>query len=238
MKKIVGLLVLINLGLLAYFNSDLILPSKQGAEAAMQPEKIKLLNQAQVEALPKIGDAPPTASAETVSASIHATHTPVTIQAETALKTACYEWGVFSATNLTMAQAALAKIALPAVVKEQSSLEAKRFWVYKQPLKSEEAAQAKAIELKALGVEELYVVQEAKWKNAISFGVFEDEQLATKLLNELKAKGVRNVVKALHNQGKEHASLIFTALASDKINELQKLKSEFPEANLKEIACH
>jgi hypothetical protein len=123
------------------------------------------------------------------------------------------------------------------VVKEQTSLEAKRFWIYKKPLKSVEAAQAKALELKALGIQDLYIVQDVRWKNAISFGVFEDEQLATNLLNELKAKGVKEVMKALRNQGKGHASLQFNKLTDTEIIELKKLKPAFPEANLKKVDC-
>ena len=85
---------------------------------------------------------------------------------------------------------------------------------------------------------DIFVVLEPKWRNAISFGVFEDEQLANKLLNELKAKGVKDVVKALRNQGKGHSSLIFNNLAANQITALKQLKSEFPEAALKEVGCN
>jgi len=235
MKKLVWLLVLINVGLLAYFNKDVILPSApKAALLAIHPEKISIVSQQQIDALPKKGVA---ATAPTV-----ATITPPSVEATASTNpapapTTCYEWGVFSAANLTGAQKAASSLSIQTTVKEQSSLEAKRFWVYKQPLKSVEAAQAKAQELKALGIQDLYIVQDARWKNAISFGVFEDEQLATKLLNELRAKGVKDVVKALRNQGKGHASLQFNKLTDTEVIELKKLKPEFPEADLKEVAC-
>ncbi|MDI1298033.1 SPOR domain-containing protein [Methylotenera sp.] len=241
MKKLVWLLVLINVGLLVYFNKDVILPSApKAALLAIHPEKISIVNQQQIDALPKKGTqatVPPTEPitppTEDTTATVNATPAPE----PTPTKTACYEWGVFSATNLTGAQAAVSKLSLQPVVKEQSPLDSKRFWVYKAPLKSVEAAQAKALELKALGIQDLYIVQEPRWKNAISFGVFEDEQLATNLLNELKAKGVKEVVKALRNQGKGHASLQFNKLTDTEVIELKKLKPEFPEADLKEVAC-
>ncbi len=235
MKKLVWLLVLINVGLLAYFNKDVLLPSAPKAGmVAIQPEKISILTQQQIDALPSNGSAQTTPTATTAI-------TPPTVDsAAVAIPTnsACYEWGVFSAANLTGAQTAVSNLSLQATVKEQSSIEAKRFWVYKPPLKSGEAAQAKALELKALGVEELYVVQDARWKNAISFGVFEDEQLATNLLNELKAKGVKEVVKALRNQGKGHASLQFSKLTDAEVLALKKLKPDFPEADIKKVACN
>lgn len=235
MKKLVWLLVFINVGLLAYFNKDTLLPNAPKATMmAIQPEKISILTQQQVEALPSKGSAQTTMVAAITPPTVEATEAANTASTNSA----CYEWGVFSAANLNGAQGAISNLSLQATVKEQSSVEAKRFWIYKPPLKSAEAAQAKALELKALGVDELYVVQEAKWKNAISFGVFEDEQLATNLLNELKAKGVKEVVKALRNQGKGHASLQFNKLTDAQVLELKKLKPDFPEAEIKEVACN
>jgi hypothetical protein len=233
MKKLVWLLVFINLGLLSYFNLELILPgTPKAAMTAISPEKINVLTLQQIEALPKkVAELPTPVATPVLTAD-------ATISASTTTPAACYEWGVFSTARVTDAQVASSNISLQATVKEQTSLEAKRFWVYKPPLKSAEAAQAKTIELKALGVEELFVVQDSKWKNAISFGVFEDEHLATSLLKELKAKGVKDVVKALRNQGKGHASLIFSELTDEKVAELKKLKSDFPEADLKEVSCN
>lgn len=240
MKKLVWLLVLINVGLLVYFNKDVILPgAPKAAMVAIQPEKISILTQQQVDALPSKGSvAAPTSKAAITPPTVDATAAANAAPVATPANSACYEWGVFSAANLTGAQSAVSNLSLQATVKEQSSLEAKRFWVYKPPLKSAEAAQAKAIELKALGVNELYVVQEAKWKNAISFGVFEDEQLATNLLNELRARGVKEVVKSLRNQGKGHASLQFSKLTDTEVLALKKLKPDFPEADVKEVACN
>lgn len=243
MKKLVLLLVFINLVLLSYFNLDRILPSAPKVTAvAINPEKINLLTQQQIEALPKktaeSSSAVPTPAPTTGAAP--ATDTVKT--SDTAFNqttaTSCYEWGIFSASSLTGAQSAALNLSLQPTVKEQTSLEAKRFWVYKPPLKSAEAAQSKASELKALGVQELFVLQDSKWKNAISFGVFEDEKLATNLLKELRAKGVKDVVKASRNQGKGHSSLLFKKLTETEVAELKKLKPAFPEANLKEISCN
>jgi len=217
MKKLVLLLVLVNVGLLAYFNLDRILPSSPQIKwAEIDPEKISVLSQKQIEALTK-----KTAESPTTATSGNS----------------CYEWGVFSATSLVGAQSAVAKLSLQTTVKEQTLQEAKRFWVYRPPLKTTQEALLKAAELKASGVEDLFVMQEPKWKNAISFGVFEDEQLAIKLLNELKAKGVRDVVKALRNQGGGHSSLVFNKLAETEVTAIKQLKPDFPEANLKEVSC-
>jgi hypothetical protein len=81
-------------------------------------------------------------------------------------------------------------------------------------------------------------VQEEKWKNAISFGIFEDEQLAEKLVQELRAKGIKNVEKILRTNGKGHHSLLLGSLNENEIAELKKLKPDFPAAELKEVSCN
>lgn len=222
MKKLIGLLIVINFGLLGYFKLTPILTSSpQVKQPEIEPEKISILTQTQIEALPKKENSTSTQSA---------TPPPT--------NTACFEWGVFSGANISNAQNAVARLSLQSSIKEDQSPQGKRFWVYRPPFKSIQEAQNRANELKSLGIDDLFVVQEAKWKNAISFGIFEDEQLAIKLLNELKTKGVKDVEKTLRNQGKDHASLIFNALSEDHVNEIRKLKPEFPEAELKEISCH
>lgn len=221
MRALVLFLVLVNIGLFAYFNRERFLPTvPQAPFSEINPEKITILNAEQVAALPKKVASPPPPPAQ-----------------EPSTTKVCMEWGVFSDINLASAQSELAKLSLQSTVKQESSQDAKRFWVYKPPMKNQQEALAKAAELKALGIDDIFVVQEPKWKNAISFGVFQDEQLATKLLNELKAKGVKDAVKALRNQGKVHSSLLVTGLTELDIASLKKLKPEFPAANLTETSC-
>jgi hypothetical protein len=221
MKWLVGILLFLNIGLWAYFNQALFMPQiPQVKQPELSPEKIRILKPEEVASLPKKTPAEPEPAVAPV---------PVV--------TACYEWGVFSGASIANAQAAIANLSLRAEIKEQTSKEAKRFWVFRPPLKSAEEAHAKAEELAALGIDELFVVQEPKWRNAISFGVFEDEQLATNLLRELKAKGVKEVVKALRSQSKSNASLRFDGLTDAQVAELEKLKPDFPQAELKKTSC-
>ena len=93
------------------------------------------------------------------------------------------------------------------------------------------------MEFKALGMSELFIVQDSQWRNAISFGLFQDEQLATNLLTELQAKGVKGVTKALHNPGKSLTSLLIKAVTVDAAAELQKVKPEFVGTELLSAAC-
>jgi hypothetical protein len=226
MKWIVWLLVTVNVLLLVYFNLGLSQsPRVQINHQPLMVDKIKLLTPEQVEALPK----------KAVEVKEIAAVTPP--PDATPVQVACYEWGSFSVASLQKARDILARYSLDATLKQQSSQEATRYWVYIPRLKSAEAAQAKVDELRALGIEDIFVVQEPQWRNAISLGVFKDEQLAANLLKEVKSEGVVSAVKAVRNQEKGRASLFISNMSSDTAAEIEKLKPDFPGSELKQATC-
>lgn len=226
MKWIVWLLVIVNVLLLAYFNLDLSSTAPVAAiHQSLQPEKLKLLTPQEIEALPK------------KESEVKAIEAVALVPDPVPVTAGCYEWGSFSAVNLRRARNVLNKYSLNATVKQQTSQESTRYWVYIPRLRTAALAQAKADELRALGVEDIFVVQEPQWHNAISFGVFKDEQLATKLLEELKGKGVVSAVKAVRNQEKGQASLFISNMTSDTAAEIEKLKPDFPGSELKQATC-
>ena len=225
MRLLVWLLVLLNVGLLAYFNMDLILPKPAAADRSIQPERLKILSEKDLEDMPKV-----TAPAQELVAqtSALAVQEPIT----------CYKWGNFTKTNLPAAQVVLVRLGLQSVISQEAGAEEdRRFWVYYPPLKSAAIAQQKADEIRAMGVDELFIVQDSQWRNAISFGLFQDEQLASALLNDLLVKGVKGATKALRSPGKSLSSLLVNAVSSDAALELQKIKPEFVGTELESAAC-
>ncbi len=221
MKWVVWSLLLINALLVAYFNLATTHPAGiTTSHQAMQPDKIKLLTPAEIEALP----APPEAAdAQPLAAA------PV--------QYGCYEWGSFSTASLPRARNILAKFSLNSAVKQKTSQEATRWWVYIPRQQSLQTAQAKVEELRKLGVQESFVILELQWRYAISLGVFKDEQLATKLLDELKARGVVSAVKGMRNQESGRASLLIDQMSSVMASEIDKLKPDFPGSELKQVTC-
>jgi hypothetical protein len=106
---------------------------------------------------------------------------------------ACLEWGGFGAAEAARAEQALAPLALGARLQQRRGEETAGWWVYIPPQGSRQAAQKKVGELKALGVDEYFVMQEegrTRW--AISLGVFRSEEAAASRLEALRAKGVRS----------------------------------------------
>jgi hypothetical protein len=217
------LLVLLNLGLLVYFNLDLIAPKPALADRSINPDKLKILSQAELEATPK-KVAPPVVEVAPVGVLDGVT--------------SCYKWGNFTKSNLPAAQVVLVRLGLDSAVnQEQGANEDRRFWVYYPPLKSAELAQQKANEIKAMGVDELFIVQDSQWRNAISFGLFQDEQLASSLLKELQEKGVKGATKALRTPGKSLSSLLIKSVTAEIALELQKIRPEFVGTELTPAAC-
>lgn len=225
MRLMIWLLVLLNVGLLAYFNMDSIAPKPAAADRSIQPEKLKILSEKDLEALPKVVASEPELVAQTSALVVQAS-------------SSCYKWGNFTKTNLPAAQVVLVRLGLQSVINQEAGTgEDKRFWVYYPPLKSAVLAQKKADEIRTMGVDELFIVQDSQWRNAISFGLFQEEQLASALLNDLVSKGVRGATKSLRSPGKSLSSLFIKAVSSDAALELQKIKPEFVGTELEPVAC-
>lgn len=228
MKWLVAFLLLVNIGLAVYFNTDLFKQNKSLIKPDISSNKVSLLDDQALAAMPKKTPLVTQPTEPSFAASV------VNIPP---VQTSCYEWGIFSKNNLLAAKTELSRLALSSTEKKQTSQEAQRFWVYIPPLKSAALAQTKAEELKALGLRDIFIVQEPQWRNAISFGVFQDEKLATNLLNEIKAKGVSSATKNLRNQGKEHVSLLLKDVSAAAAAELANMKAQFPGSDLKSVAC-
>lgn len=105
---------------------------------------------------------------------------------------ACLEWGAFVGAELEPADAALAPLALGAKLTQRRVDDTASWWVFLPPQGSRLAATNKTGELKRLGVEDYFIVQEdPKFRFAISLGVFRTQEAARTRLEQLRAKGVR-----------------------------------------------
>ena len=224
MKWLVWFLVLANVALLAYFNIGTIAPKSVAFNKAISPEKLQVLAEKDLEAMPKKMVAVPAPAAAAAQTST--------------LSTSCYKWGNFTTTNLPSAQVVLVRMGLEGVVNQEPvAQQDRRFWVYYPPLKTAELARQKAEEIKALGVDELFIVQDSQWRHAISFGLFSDEILASNLLSDLQAKGLKGATKALRNPGKALSSLLIKAVSAEAVLELHKIKHEFVGTEIAPTAC-
>jgi hypothetical protein len=105
----------------------------------------------------------------------------------------CVEWGAFAPAEVAAARQALAPLLAAERLAERRASETAGWWVFLPPQGSRGAAQKKVAELKALGVEDYFIVQDegpARW--AVSLGVFSSEEAARSRLAALRSRGVRS----------------------------------------------
>jgi hypothetical protein len=146
---------------------------------------------------------------------------------------ACLEWGAFAAADAPRALEAIE--ALGVKTRERRVEEPGRWWVTLPPLATRAAANARLAELKKLGIDELYVIDDDAHglRNGISLGLFRSEEGARTRLDAIERRGVagariasREPVVRVYLQVRE-APEGFRARAAE-------LKSAWPAAELRD----
>jgi hypothetical protein len=174
MRALFLLLLLANLAFYAWSRYGAPADAVDPAPAArpIEPEKLKLVAPA---ALP----APQSA----------ATKTPAVVPTAAA----CMEWGSFTLADTPRAEHALEPLALGGRLALRRTEEVAGWWVFMPPQGNRQNALRKAAELKTLGVDEYFIVQEeGEYRWALSLGVFRSEDAAQARLAALRAQGVRS----------------------------------------------
>lgn len=122
------------------------------------------------------------------------TELPASAAASAPIPTKCVEWGSFTVADAPRAEKALEPLALGPRLAQRRTEETAGWWVFIPPQGNRPAAQKKAAELKSLGVDDYFIVQEdspQRW--AVSLGVFRSEEAAEARLAALRGRGVRSV---------------------------------------------
>lgn len=111
----------------------------------------------------------------------------------------CLEWGSFTLADAPRAEKTLEPLALGSRLAQRRTEETAGWWVFIPPQarapNARQAALRKAGELRALGVEDYFIVQEEgqhRW--AVSLGVFRTEDAARARLEALRGQGVRSAL--------------------------------------------
>ncbi|HEX2198179.1 MAG TPA: SPOR domain-containing protein [Burkholderiales bacterium] len=178
MRALFLLLVLANLAFLAWSRHDVADPPVDPNPLARQvdPEKLKIVPPSELRAPP--APKPSTAAAATA-----------------APPGRCLEWGSFALADYPRAEKALEPLALGSRLVARRTEELAAWWVYMPPQGSRQAALRKSGELKALGVDDYYIVgDDSEWRWALSLGVYRTEEAAQARLEALRAQGVRTAI--------------------------------------------
>lgn len=185
MRALFLLLVLANVGFYAWWRY--VAPPETAADPAplarqIEPEKLKVVAPSDLPSPSPTKPPPPPAPAAQPAAQPAAV--PVALK--------CIEWGSFTITDAPRAEKALEPLALGARLAQRRTEENASWWVFIPSQRTRQGAQRKAAELKELGIDEYFVVQEEgplRW--ALSLGVFRTEEAAQAHLAGLRTRGVR-----------------------------------------------
>lgn len=197
----------------------------------MHQEKISIASAPQAVPVPP---APVAASAVETAVETLAVSAPLAVKSSS-----CYEWGDFSGAELEQVSSALKKLPLGEKLSQREIDRSIGFWVYIPPMKDKAAANLKIAQLKARGVTDYFVVQEAgEWQNAISLGVFKTREAAQNYLAALRAKNV-STAKMGERSGKSRATIfIINGLDAEISARLIVLQKDFSGSELKRVTCH
>jgi len=109
----------------------------------------------------------------------------------------CLEWGSFTLADYRRAEKALEPLALGSRLAQRRTEEVAGWWVFVPPQGSRPAALRMAGELKALGVQDYFIMaDEGEFRWALSLGVYRSEEAAQTRLAALSSMGVRSAVMA------------------------------------------
>jgi len=142
---------------------------------------------------------------------------------------ACTEIGDFDAADAGRFEAELAVLPLGSRLVRQVTPAPTRYMVFIPPQGSKEGADKKAAELKQLGVNDFFVIQDGspqQW--GISLGIFKTEDAARKHLAELGAKGVHTARIGPHGPDATRIAFRLHDLSAAEQATLQKIRQDFP----------
>ena len=219
MRTLFLLLLLVNLGFFAwtqYSGGESAQRDPGPLHKQLAPEQIRILSPRE--------------------AGVAAAAKPAAPRPETDLR-ACAEWGSFSVTDAEKAEKALAPLALGARLAQRRVEEFAGWWVYFPPQGGKAAAAKKAAELKALAIEDYFIVlEEGPWRWALSLGVFKTEEAANSRLEALRAKGVRTAQLGQRETQVQKVLFEVRGVDSAVLPRLRALAQSYPGSEIKDCA--
>jgi hypothetical protein len=229
LKFIFWSLLLANIGLFAYQQGYLNAWIPDGHEPAraehqFHPELMKVVAANDVALAPASE-----ASKSTTTSSASDSATPVG-KAEALV---CKDVGNFDGASAKRFETMLQPLGLGDKLTRKDSEEVANNIVYIPSQGSKEAADKKAGELRHLGVNDFYVIQDAgdlHW--GISLGVFKTEEAARAFLSSLNQKGVHSARLGTHTIASTKVTFQLTGLDGAMVAGVDKIVADFPHVEV------
>lgn len=151
---------------------------------------------------------------------------------------ACLEWGAFAGGEVGRADEALAPLALGAKLAPRRVDEMATWWVFIPPQGGRQAAIVKTAELRRLGIEDYFIIQEdPKARFAISLGVFRTQEAATNRLEQLRSRGVRSAQVGARDSQVQKTWFQMRDVPEAVVAKLNDLRQGFPGSEIKDCVA-
>ncbi len=229
MRMLLLVLLFANLGFFAwhYLAGETDEAAAQIAALQISPEKIVPVAVETVSAV--------TPASKSVASTGSATSAAA---AANAVPAACVEWGPFTGPEVARADTVVAALALPAAVTQRRVTDVDAYWVHIPPVKTKGEVDRKVGELKALGVTEFFVVNDAgPWRNAVSLGLFKNEDAAKAELERLRERGVRSATVTRREKLLKQVAFFVREPDAVTVARLTELQRDFPATEIKAGSC-
>ena len=219
MRKLIGLLLALNLGMLAVGLAWQFAARESSQPVVFNADKIRLL------------DLPPTTQADKAEADADAvSQTPADVAAEVAQETPqianlrCLAWERLDAAGLRAIETYLKQVGIKPGAYSIELEKKLGWWVFLPPLEDAAAGQDRIDQIIQLGIKDYAQVRSGPMRNAVSLGAFSNLSQAREHAAFLTNKGLKGIDFGPRLESGV-ASLTFSTAVSDA--ELAKLEAQF-----------
>lgn len=147
----------------------------------------------------------------------------------------CLLWGDFYEEQIRYAETVLSDLFPGLIYDTEESGQTTMYWLHIPRYPSKEAANREINKLRNLGIVSFRVKEDTQWQNAVSLGMFYDQQDALKQSREIEKKGVTNA--KIENRSVMLKKIVIHNPAHMIKEQMQKLVGQFDDTKLVQGKC-
>ena len=150
----------------------------------------------------------------------------------------CLEWSNLGGPDVARAENELQKLGIKPSRIERVVADADGYWVHMPPVDNKAEIDRRIGELKALGVQEFFVVQDSgEWRNAISLGIFRSEEAANVYLASLRQRGVGLAIVSRREKLLKQVIFYVREPSEALVAKLAKVQRNYPGTDMNAAPC-
>ncbi|WP_292916823.1 SPOR domain-containing protein [Nitrosomonas sp.] len=147
----------------------------------------------------------------------------------------CLIWGNFYEEQIQYAVSVLSELFPDLVYSLEEAGDTAMYWLYIPPYPNKELANREINKLRNLGIVSFRVKDDNQWENAISLGMFYDQNDALKQLREVEKKGI--TVAKIDNRTVLLKKIVIRESTQIIKDSMRKLAEQFEDTHLHSDQC-